>query len=181
VVLRRRQRPASYLRHVPLTVDAPGGAASPRCAGIAHRTAPHPPVFTVAEAATLRGDLPGGHCKALFLREKNAAFGSRSCSRSAASASTSSLLGSLCRGFRSAAPWNSWGCLGCGRGGVTPFALVNDVEHRVTLVLEAAMLDHNLLNYHALANDRTTSISSNGLLRFIAACGRAADRRCDGP
>src|SRR5215831_17909538 len=38
--------------------------------GIAHRTHAHPPVFTVAEAARLRGSLPGGHCKSLFLKDK---------------------------------------------------------------------------------------------------------------
>ena len=38
--------------------------------GIAHRTYVHPPVFTVAEAAALRGALPGGHCKSLFLKDK---------------------------------------------------------------------------------------------------------------
>ncbi len=40
--------------------------------GIAHRTYSHPPVFTVAEAAALRGQLPGGHCKSLFLKDKKA-------------------------------------------------------------------------------------------------------------
>ena len=38
--------------------------------GIVHRTYSHPPVFTVAEAAVLRGSLPGGHCKSLFLKDK---------------------------------------------------------------------------------------------------------------
>src|SRR5438270_7909601 len=38
--------------------------------GIAHRTYSHPPVFTVAEAVALRGQLPGGHCKSLFLKDK---------------------------------------------------------------------------------------------------------------
>src|SRR6185437_6175560 len=38
--------------------------------GIAHSTYSHPPVFTVAEAAALRGGLPGGHCKSLFLKDK---------------------------------------------------------------------------------------------------------------
>src|SRR5205823_12016971 len=38
--------------------------------GIAHRTYTHPPVFTVAEAVSLRGQLPGGHCKSLFLKDK---------------------------------------------------------------------------------------------------------------
>ena len=38
--------------------------------GIPHRTYAHPPVFTVAESAALRGSLPGGHCKSLFLKDR---------------------------------------------------------------------------------------------------------------
>src|SRR5256714_13232777 len=38
--------------------------------GIAYKTYTHPPVFTVAEAVALRGQLPGGHCKSLFLKDK---------------------------------------------------------------------------------------------------------------
>ena len=56
-------------------------------------------------------------------------------------------------------------------GSVTPFALVNDVEHLVTPVLDAAMLEHDPLNYHPLENDRTTAISPADLLRLIAASG----------
>ena len=40
--------------------------------GIVHRTHTHPPVFTVEEAKELRGALPGGHCKSLFLKDKKA-------------------------------------------------------------------------------------------------------------
>src|SRR5712692_11654916 len=41
--------------------------------GIAQRTYEHPAVFTtVAEAVALRGKLPGGHCKSLFLKDKKA-------------------------------------------------------------------------------------------------------------
>src|SRR5204862_1674183 len=40
--------------------------------GIAYKTYTHPPVFTVAEAVALRGELPGGHCKSLFLKDKKA-------------------------------------------------------------------------------------------------------------
>ena len=39
------------------------------------------------------------------------------------------------------------------------------------LTLDAAMLDHDPLNYHPLANDRTTAIASADLLRFIDRCG----------
>jgi Ala-tRNA(Pro) deacylase len=35
------------------------------------------------------------------------------------------------------------------------------------------MLYHDPLNYHPLANDRTTAIAPADLLRFIAACGHA--------
>src|ERR1700740_1898083 len=42
--------------------------------GIAHRTYSHPAVFTVAEAAALRGTLPGAHCKSLFLKDKKGGF-----------------------------------------------------------------------------------------------------------
>ena len=56
-------------------------------------------------------------------------------------------------------------------GSVTPFALANDPDRRVTVVLDRAMLGHDPLNYHPLENDRTTAIASADLLRFIAACG----------
>ena len=38
--------------------------------GIETTTVTHPAVFTVDEAKQLRGELPGGHCKSLFLRNK---------------------------------------------------------------------------------------------------------------
>jgi Ala-tRNA(Pro) deacylase len=43
--------------------------------GIAHQTMSHPPVFTVEQAKTLRGEIKGAHTKNLFLRDKkNALF-----------------------------------------------------------------------------------------------------------
>ena len=42
--------------------------------GIETTTKRHPPVFTVEEAKSLRGELPGGHCKSLFLKDKKGAL-----------------------------------------------------------------------------------------------------------
>jgi Ala-tRNA(Pro) deacylase len=42
--------------------------------GIAHRTVTHPPLFTVEESQALRGTIPGGHTKNLFLRDKKGAL-----------------------------------------------------------------------------------------------------------
>ncbi|MGB2597910.1 MAG: prolyl-tRNA synthetase associated domain-containing protein, partial [Pseudolabrys sp.] len=36
--------------------------------GIAHATVKHPPLFTVEQSRSLRGQIPGGHTKNLFLR-----------------------------------------------------------------------------------------------------------------
>jgi Ala-tRNA(Pro) deacylase len=139
--------------------------------GIAHRTYRHPPVFTVAEAVALRGQLPGGHCKSLFLKDKKGglwlvvALEERQIDLKRLAASL-------------AAPRFSFGnaerlydVLGVKPGSVTPFALANDHGRRVTVVLDKAMLEHDPLNYHPLENDRTTAIAPSDLLRFIAACG----------
>lgn len=141
--------------------------------GIAHRTYSHPPVFTVAEAAALRGSLPGGHCKSLFLKDKKGGFW-------LAVMLEERRIDLKKLAARLAAPRLSFGnpadldrLLGVEPGSVTPFALVNDVEHRVTPVLDAGMLRHDPLNYHPLKNDRTTAVSPDDLLRLITASGHA--------
>jgi Ala-tRNA(Pro) deacylase len=139
--------------------------------GIVHRTYSHPPVFTVAEAAALRGSLPGAHCKSLFLKDKKGGFW-----LAVMLEERRIDLKKLAR--RLAAPRFSFGgagdlhrLLGVRPGSVTPFALVNDVERLVIPVLDAEMLAHDPLNYHPLENDRTTAISAADLLRLIAASG----------
>jgi Ala-tRNA(Pro) deacylase len=139
--------------------------------GISHQTYSHPPVFTVAEAAALRGSLPGGHCKSLFLKDKKAGFW-------LAVMLEERRIDLKKLAARLAAPRLSFGgahdlqrLLGVQPGSVTPFALVNDVERHVTPVLDAGMLTHNPLNYHPLKNDRTTAIAPDDLLRLLASSG----------
>ena len=56
-------------------------------------------------------------------------------------------------------------------GAVTPFALINDAEQRLGVVLDRALLDFDRLNFHPLENSATTGISRDDLLAFIRACG----------
>jgi Ala-tRNA(Pro) deacylase len=141
--------------------------------GIVHRTYTHPPVFTVAEAAALRGSLPGGHCKSLFLKDKKGGFWLAVMleERRIDLRKLATLLGAPRFSFGSAADLQS--LLGVEPGSVTPFALVNDVAHQVTPVLDAEMLRRDPLNYHPLRNDRTTAVTSANLLRLMAASGHA--------
>ena len=64
--------------------------------------------------------------------------------------------------------------LGVEPGSVTPFALVNDTGGCVNVVLDAEMMDLELLNYHPLVNTATTTIGARDLLEFIGACGHEA-------
>ena len=52
-------------------------------------------------------------------------------------------------------------------GSVTPFGAINDTQGRVTVVLDAAMMAHELLNYHPLDNTMTTAIKRDDLVKFL--------------
>jgi Ala-tRNA(Pro) deacylase len=54
---------------------------------------------------------------------------------------------------------------------VTPFAAMNDKAGRVTVVLDAAMMANAVLNFHPLQNTGTTTISRDGLVKFLEATG----------
>lgn len=140
--------------------------------GIETVTHKHPPLYTVEESKRLRGELPGGHCKSLFLKDKkdrlwlvvaleDRAIDLKALRRRLGAASTLSF----------GRPELLKEVLGVEPGSVTPFGLVNDADQRVTVVLDKAMLDHDPLNYHPLTNAATTAIAPADLLRFIAACG----------
>ncbi len=139
--------------------------------GIAHRTYSHPPVFTVAEATALRGSLPGGHCKSLFLKDKKGGFWLPVMLEERRIDLKKLAARLLAPRFSFGGAADLHRLLGVRPGAVTPFALLNDVEHRVTPVLDAAMLQYDPLNYHPLENDRTTAISAADLLRLIDASG----------
>jgi Ala-tRNA(Pro) deacylase len=163
----RRRRIVAPMRPAPLTPDELFCRLD--ALGIAHRTYAHPPVFTVAEAARLRGSLPGGHCKSLFLKDKRGELWLAVMleERRVDLKRLAAHLAAPRFSFGAAALL--WEALGVTPGSVTPFALANDASCRVVPVLDAAMLEHDPLNYHPLENDRTTAIAPEALLRFIAA------------
>jgi Uncharacterized conserved protein len=56
-------------------------------------------------------------------------------------------------------------------GAVTPFGAINDTQTRVTVVLDAAMMEHETLNFHPLVNTMTTSIARGDLVKFLESTG----------
>jgi Ala-tRNA(Pro) deacylase len=139
--------------------------------GIEVTTSRHPPVFTVAEAKALRGQLPGAHTKNLFLKDKKQALW-------LVVALEDRVIDLKALRHRiGAAPLSFAGggtlraTMGVEPGSVTPFALINDGEAVVRVVLDAEMMRSDLLNFHPLTNTATTAITAAGLLAFIRSCG----------
>jgi Ala-tRNA(Pro) deacylase len=140
--------------------------------GIAHKTVTHPPLFTVEQSRALRGMIPGGHTKNLFLKDKKDALYLVVALEDAAVdlKGLHRRLGASGRfSFGSADLLRQ--ALGVEPGAVTPFAAINDTGRRVSVVLDAAMMERDTLNYHPLDNTMTTSIACDGLMKFLEATG----------
>ena len=140
--------------------------------GINHSTVKHPPLFTVEQSRNLRGQIPGGHTKNLFLRDKKYAI-YLVVTQEDAEIDLKGLhrrLGANGRfSFGSADLMRE--VLGVEPGSVTPFGVINDTEGRVSVVLDAAMMKHQTLNYHPLVNTMTTSIGRDDLVKFLESTG----------
>jgi Ala-tRNA(Pro) deacylase len=155
--------------------------------GIAHSTVTHPPLFTVDQSRALRGTIPGGHTKNLFLRDKKGALYLVVALEDARIdlKSVHHRLGAGRFSFGAADLLHE--TLGVAPGAVTPFGVINDTAGRVAVVLDAAMMEHRTLNYHPLVNTMTTSIGRDDLVKFLAATGheprvaRASGEGPDGP
>ena len=139
--------------------------------GIATRTIEHEAVFTVAQSSALERELPGGHSKNLFLKDKKGrlflvvALG---CTRIDLKSLPDKIGADRLNFGRSELLLD---VLGVPPGSVTPFALINDQARRVTVVLDGDMMALERLNFHPLENTATTNIARDDLVRFIAACG----------
>ena len=139
--------------------------------GIDAATREHPPVYTVEEARALRGDIPGGHCKNLFLKDKKGQLWLVVCLEDAVIdlKSLPEKIGAARISFGKAELLHE--VLGVEPGSVTPFALINDGSRQVNVVLDARMMACDLVSYHPLQNTATTTLTPGDLLRFIESCG----------
>ncbi|MGB1757774.1 MAG: prolyl-tRNA synthetase associated domain-containing protein [Candidatus Puniceispirillaceae bacterium] len=138
---------------------------------ISYTTHTHPPLRTVEDAKTFRGDLQGAHIKNLYLRDRKkrnfllVAEEDKSIDLKA----LPGLIGSDRLSFGSAD--RLFEMLGVRPGAVSPFTLINDPDHHVQLVLDADLADQPCLFAHPLVNDMTFGVSGTDLMRFFAHTG----------
>ncbi len=139
--------------------------------GIKTTTTQHEAVFTVEQARALRGEIPGGHCKNLFLKDKKGALWLVVCLEDAVIdlKALPSVIGAARISFGKAELLRE--VLGVEPGSVTPFALINDTDHQVNVVLDEKMMRAAVVNYHPLVNTATVTLTPKDLLTFISSCG----------
>jgi len=139
--------------------------------GVQHTTLDHEAVFRVGEGDAVKAQLPGAHTKNLFLKDAKGQLWLISAEdRSMIDLKRlPPVIGSARLSFGSAELMAA--TLGVTPGSVTAFALINDSERRVRFLLDKALADAPVVNFHPLTNTATTTVDQTGLRRFLAAVG----------
>ena len=140
--------------------------------GIAQTTHDHPAVFRVEEGLELKAAMPGAHTKNLFLKDKKGKLWLISARQATVVdlKRAPALIGSDRLSFGNETLM--WETLGVRPGSVTALALINDTDHRVSFVLDQALWDADIVNFHPLTNTATTALKQGEFRRFLTLIGR---------
>lgn len=133
----------------------------------------HEPLFTVEQALAVASHIPGAWCKNLFLKDsKNNVY------LISAVHDTKIELKKLSKSIK--APELRFGSaeslkqnLNVEPGSVTPFGLINDRDHKVMVLLDSKLFEHEFISFHPLENTATTVIKPADLITFIKYCGNS--------
>ena len=138
----------------------------------------HPPLHTVEESQALRGEMPGAHVKNMFLKGKKGDIWLVTCleDRSIRIPHLQKEIGASRLSFGKSELMEE--LLGVSPGAVTPLAVANDRDRKVQLVLDAALVDAEIINCHPLHNEATVRIDgrisdSDGLAKLFGHSGHA--------
>jgi Ala-tRNA(Pro) deacylase len=142
--------------------------------GIDQTTHDHPAVFRVEEGLELKAAIPGAHTKNLFLKDKKGRLWLISARQDTVIdlKAAPKRIGSDRLSFGNEALM--WETLGVRPGSVTALGLINDVDRRVTFVLDRRLWEADIVNFHPLTNTATTALAQDGFRRFLDAIGREA-------
>lgn len=139
--------------------------------GIAYTLHHHRAVFTVAESEAVDAQIPGTHCRNLFLRDKkkNNFLVVLQNATEVDIKKLEPLIGASKLSFGSAE--RLWEYLGVRPGSVCPYSIINDTENQVKICLDKSMMETDIVNYHPLLNTMTIGVKPADLIRFIENCG----------
>lgn len=140
--------------------------------GIDQTTHDHPAVFRVEEGLELKAGLPGVHTKNLFLKDAKGRLW-------LISAAQDTVIDLKRAHVPMGAARLSFGnetvmfeTLGVRPGSVTALGLINDVDRRVTFVLDRRLHEAGIVNFHPLINTATTALGQDAFRRFLTLIDR---------
>lgn len=134
----------------------------------------HEAVYTVAESEKVDANIPGTHCRNLFLRDKKKK-NYLVVLQNATEVELKKLpdvIGSGRLSFGS--DDRLWQYLGVRPGSVCPFSIINDTDHQVKIILDKSMMETDIVNYHPLLNTMTIGLKPADLIKFIESTGHEA-------
>ncbi|WP_242077550.1 prolyl-tRNA synthetase associated domain-containing protein [Brevundimonas diminuta] len=133
-----------------------------------HVTHDHPAVFRVEEGLDLKADLPGAHTKNLFLKDHKGRLWLISARQDTVIdlKRAAPVMGSGRLSFGNETLM--WETLGVRPGSVTALGLINDIDRRVTFVLDQRLWDADIVNFHPLTNTATTALDQTAFRRVLA-------------
>lgn len=139
--------------------------------GIHAHTVEHAPVMTVEEAKSVRTQHGGPHAKNLFVRNKKGVMYLVTLleDRAVDLKDLGRRIGAGHLSFASHDRLRTY--LGVEPGSVTPLAALADRDKLVTVVLDRALVDAEIVHVHPLRNDRTTGLRATDLSRFLESVG----------
>jgi Ala-tRNA(Pro) deacylase len=140
--------------------------------GVAQTTHDHPAVFRVDEGHELKAAMPGAHTKNLFLKDKKGRLWLISARQDTVVdlKRLPKTIGSDRLSF--ANETLLYETLGLTPGSVTALGLINDPDRRATFVLDRALWDAEVVNFHPLTNTATTALAQAEFRRFLKLIGR---------
>jgi Ala-tRNA(Pro) deacylase len=138
-----------------------------RLLGIDHSVEEHQAVFTVTESSVLHDALPGTHSKNLFLKDSGGAYWLVTVPAEIRVdlKALPATVGSKRLSFGKAEDLVR--LLGLKPGSVTPLGAINDAEGEVTVVLDRAIAEAEMVWVHPLRNTASLGISGNGLVAAL--------------
>lgn len=140
--------------------------------GVDQVTHDHPAVFRVEEGLELKAAMPGAHTKNLFLKDKKQRLWLISARQDTVIdlKRAPAMIGSDRLSFGNEGLM--WETLGVRPGSVTALGLVNDLDRRVSFVLDRRLWEAGIVNFHPLTNTATTALSQAAFRRVLALLGR---------
>ena len=143
---------------------------------LSHNTVEHAPTFTVSDSADVKMDMPGGHTKNLFMKDKkgNLVLVSAWANSELPLNQLHKLIGTQRLSFTKSDLL--WDALKVTPGSVSAFALIHDADKRVRFIVDEALFGFESVNFHPLRCDMTTRLPIGDFDRFITETGRSVER-----